>query len=88
MSFLFYIFTGHKLISQMNLSDLIAKNRTYRRFDESYRFEYKALEQLVNLARLSASAANKQPLKFLLYNTPKECERVFPFLAWAGYLKD
>lgn len=72
----------------MNLKDLIAKNRTYRRFDESYRIEYKTLELLVSLARLSASGANKQPLKYLLFNTPGDCERIFPFTAWAGYLKD
>jgi nitroreductase len=72
----------------MNFKELVAKNRTYRRFDESYRIEYKTLEQLVNLARLSASGANKQPLKYLLFNTPGDCERVFPFTAWAGYLKD
>jgi len=28
------------------------------------------------------------PLKYLYYNTAKECERIFPFLAWAGYLPD
>lgn len=72
----------------MNFKDLIAKNRTYRRFDESYRIEYKTLEQLVNLARLSSSSANKQPLKYLLYNTPGDCENIFPFIAWAGYLKE
>jgi len=72
----------------MNFKDLVAKNRTYRRFDESYRIESKTLEQLVGLARLSASGANKQPLKYLLYNTPGDCKRVFPFTAWAGYFKD
>jgi nitroreductase len=72
----------------MDFKELIAKNRTYRRFDESYRIEYKTLEQLVNLARLSSSGANKQPLKYLLYNTSEECEKVFPFIAWAGYLKE
>jgi len=72
----------------MNIKDLVTNTRTYRRFDESYRVEYKTLEQLVGLARLSASAANKQPLKFLLYNTPNDCERIFPFTAWAGYLKE
>jgi nitroreductase len=72
----------------MNIRDLVKKNRTFRRFDESYKVEYKSLEQLVGLARLSASGANKQPLKFLIYNTQKDCERIFPFLAWAGYLKE
>lgn len=72
----------------MILKDLVLKNRTCRRFDESYRIEYETLEHLVNLARLSASGANKQPLKYLLYNTPEDCEKIFPFTAWAGYLKD
>jgi nitroreductase len=72
----------------MDLKELVAKNRTYRRFDESYRIEYKTLEQLIGLARLSASGSNKQPLKYLLYCNPEECERIFPFTIWAGYLRD
>ncbi len=42
----------------------------------------------MNLARLSASAANLQPLKYLLANDPKQNEAIFSCLAWAGYLKD
>jgi nitroreductase len=72
----------------MNIKDLVTKTRTYRRFDESYRVEYKVLEQLIGLARLSASGSNKQPLKFLIYNEQADCNRLFPFTAWAGYLKE
>jgi nitroreductase len=72
----------------MNFEELVAVNRTYRRFDETYRIEYSILEKLVNLARLSASGANKQPLKYLLFNSPEDCSRIFPFTAWAGYLKE
>jgi len=72
----------------MSFSDLVAKNRTYRRFDESFRIEYETLEHLTGLARLSASGANRQPLKYLLFNSPSDCERIFPFTAWAGYLKE
>jgi nitroreductase len=72
----------------MNLHDLILKNRSCRRFDESFKIDYKTLEGLVDLARLSASGANRQPLKFLVYNTPEDCMKVYPSLAWAGYLKD
>jgi nitroreductase len=72
----------------MKLKDLVYGTRSYRRFDESCQIDRKALEDLVDLARMSASAANRQPLKYLLYNTPEECRRVFPSLAWAGYLKD
>lgn len=72
----------------MDLAELILKCRTYRRFDESFRVEYSTLEQLVDLARLSPSGANRQPLKFLLINSREDCERVFPSTIWAAYLKD
>ncbi|HLN21403.1 MAG TPA: nitroreductase family protein [Bacteroidales bacterium] len=72
----------------MDLKDLVLKNRTYRRFDESKVIELPVLESLIELARLSPSTGNRQPLKYLLYNTPSGCEEIFPFLAWAGYLKE
>ncbi len=72
----------------MNLRDLILKTRTYRRFDEANRIDYKSLESLIDLARLSASGANRQPLKYVIYSTPEECEKLFPYLAWAGYLTE
>lgn len=72
----------------MNIKDLVLKTRSYRRFDESGSVEMKTLESLVNLARLSASGANRQPLKYAIFNTPAECERVFPYLAWAGYFTE
>jgi hypothetical protein len=42
----------------------------------------------VNLARLSASAANLQPLRYILSNDPHKNELIFSCLAWAAYLKD
>jgi nitroreductase len=72
----------------MKVKDLVLKTRSYRRFDESHRIEYKVLEELVALARLSASASNRQPLKFAICNSPEDCTRIFPSVAWAGYLKD
>jgi nitroreductase len=45
------------------------------------------LEALVNLGRLSASAANLQPLKYILSCKPEMNEAIFPLLGWAGYLK-
>jgi nitroreductase len=72
----------------MSLKHLILKTRSYRRFDESYRIDLKTLESLIDLARLSASGANRQPLKYLIYCSPEDCERIFPSIAWAGYLSD
>ena len=72
----------------MNLKELVYRTRSYRRFDEFFHVDRHVLEQLVDLARMSASAANRQPLKYMLYNTPDRCQVIFPHLAWAGYLKD
>jgi len=72
----------------MNIRELINKTRSYRRFDESQKIEMKTLVNLIDLARLSASGANRQPLKYLLYNTTEYCDKIFPTLAWAGYLTD
>ena len=47
-----------------------------------------ALNELVNLARLSASAANLQPLKYVICCNPEKNAEIFPCLAWAAYLKD
>jgi nitroreductase len=72
----------------MTIKDLIIKNRSYRRFDQSVPVERERLRELVDLARLSPSAANAQALKFLLSCEPGQNELIFKCLAWAGYLKD
>ena len=72
----------------MALMDLIVENRTYRRFFQEHTVERNDLEQLVELARCSASAANLQPLKYVLSNTAQTNDLIFFHLAWAGYLKD
>ena len=71
-----------------DLRQLVLKNRSYRRFDESHRVPRETLADLVSLARCTASAANRQPLKYILSAEPETNERIFPCLAWAGYLKD
>lgn len=72
----------------MRLKDIVLKTRSYRRFDEPQRIDYKTLEELIELARLSASGANRQPLKYLIYNSSADCARVFPSVVWAAYLKE
>ena len=70
------------------IRDLIAKNRSYRRFHQNVLVEIETLRELVDLARLSASAANSQPLKYILSCEPTQNALIFPHLAWAAYLKD
>jgi len=68
------------------IDELIKQSRSYRRFDESVRLDRQQLEGLVNLARLSPSAANRQPLKYIISWEPQKNALIFPCLAWAGYL--
>ena len=70
------------------IRDLIIKNRSYRRFHQEVIIEYDTLRELVDLARLSASAGNLQPLRYVLSCEPKKNALIFPCLAWAMYLKD
>jgi len=70
------------------LRDLVLKNRSYRRFHQDQPVSEETLRELVDLGRLSASGSNLQPLKYVLACTPEVNARIFPYLAWAGYLKD
>jgi nitroreductase len=70
------------------MKDLVLKNRSYRRFYEDMAVEDQTLRELVDLARLSASSANKQPLRYILSCTREKNDLIFPTLAWAAYLKD
>jgi len=70
------------------IADLIRKNRSCRRFDEKYAVALHTLKELVELARLSASGANLQPLRYVLCCDRASNAEIFSCLGWAGYLKD
>jgi len=70
------------------IAELVHRNRSYRRFFENERIEHAFLESLIDLARKSASARNLQPLKYIISSDAEINEKVFPHLAWAGYLKN
>ena len=67
---------------------LVRATRSVRRFHEDRAVERQALVELIDLARLSASGGNKQPLKYVLSCAASMNARIFPCLSWAGYLKD
>lgn len=70
------------------LRDLILKNRSYRRFDQSVPVDTATLEQLIDLARFSASGRNAQSIKYIISNEESKNQKVFSTLAWAGFLSD
>jgi nitroreductase len=72
----------------MEFKELVRANRSCRRFHQDHKIERGTLRELVDLARLSASGANKQPLKYILSAEAERNARIFPWLGWAAYLKD
>jgi len=70
------------------IKDLILKNRSYRRFYQDHKLSIDELKEFVDLARLSPSGRNLQPLKYYLSSDSETNEKIFSTLAWAGYLKD
>ena len=72
----------------MSIRELVLSTRSYRRFDPEVAVDCQTLRELVDLARLSASAANRQPLKYLLSCSPETNALIFPHTRWAGALKD
>ena len=69
------------------IRDLILKNRSYRRFYQEVDIKLETLTELVDLARLSPSARNAQPLRYILSCEPQRNSLIFPHLAWARYLR-
>lgn len=70
------------------LKDLVYRCRSYRRFYENIRISEEELKSLADMARVTASAANSQVLKYYLVTEPTECAAVFETLGWAGALPD
>ena len=70
------------------LKELVLKNRSYRRFNQSFGIEKETLLEFIELARNTPSGRNLQTLKYYLSVDKKTNSRIFPTLAWAGYLKD
>ena len=70
------------------IKEMIKKNRSYRRFYQNEAIDIETLEDLVDLARHSASGGNFQSLKYILSCAPQTNEAIFKRLVWAAYLKD
>lgn len=70
------------------IKNLILKNRSYRRFHQYHKIKMETLRGLVDLARLSASAKNMQPLKYILSCEPEKNSLINNCLGWAMYIPD
>ena len=70
------------------LADLARSCRTVRRYRQEIAISRETLVGLVDTARFVASGGNLQPLKYWISNDPATNAKIFPHLAWAGYLND
>lgn len=68
----------------MPLWDLIKPRRSVRAFGQAP-VSRETLAELVEAARLAPSAANLQPLEYVVVNDAELCEQVFDCLKWAAY---
>jgi nitroreductase len=68
-----------------SLYETIAGRRTIRRFKPEP-VSRELLERLVDAGRLAPSAANLQPLEFVVVDEAKLKAEVFPCLKWAAYI--
>lgn len=67
---------------------IIKNNRSVRRFYESFPIPMETLRGFVEAARFCPSAANLQPLRYIISNDTNTNEKIFKTLAWAAYLTD
>ena len=70
----------------MEIMKLMEWCRSYRRFDQSKPVPEAVLERIMEAARLSSSASNRQQLRFVVVRSPEMVEKVFPFTHWASAL--
>ena len=72
---------------RVSLASLIAKNRSTRGFDASFKVREDQLVSLVEAARLAPSARNQQVLRFRLV-TADEAELLLPHIRLGGALPE
>lgn len=75
----------HHLKSSQKVYTLIQNRRSIRRFTQQG-ISLAVLKKLANAARLAPSAANLQPLEYILVTEKTLCQKIFDTLSWAAYI--
>lgn len=68
----------------MDIMELLKTRRTYRRFAQKP-ISDEILADMLNAARYASSAANKQPISYVVVRNPEKVKEVFDLTKWAGY---
>lgn len=69
-----------------NIYDLVRSRRSIRQFQPTP-LSREDLLKIVDAGRLAPSAANLQPLEFVVVDKPEKLKQVFPCLQWAAYIR-
>ena len=69
----------------MSVMEKLFTCRTYRRFRQKA-VPQDVVEDLIEAVRISSSAANRQPVRLVIVNTPEAVAAVQPLVKWAAYL--
>ncbi|HDN84645.1 MAG TPA: nitroreductase [Candidatus Aerophobetes bacterium] len=64
---------------------IIMKRRTIRKFKQE-KIPYHLLEKFVNAGRVAPSAANLQPLRYIIINKEELLPKLFSLIKFAGYI--
>lgn len=70
---------------KISVYEAILSRRTIRQF-KAVPISRPILEKIVNAARLAPSAANLQPLEYVVVDEEDTCQKIFPCLKWAAYI--
>ena len=70
------------------LKDLVTKARSYRRYDQSYAMSETELKSFVDIARITNSGSNQQPLKYKIICKQPLIDQYFAITKWGGRFKD
>lgn len=68
-----------------NLMELLETRRTYRRFEQK-EIDKSIVDEILRAARFASSAANKQPLSYIVVEGKNRVDQVFEYTKWAGAL--
>lgn len=68
------------------LLDLVKKNRSTRRFDESFAIDYDTVYSWLEVLPFVASQRNMQMLKYIIVADADICNEITAISKWAGYI--
>ena len=70
------------------LKKLIQEARTTRRFKKDIEIKLKDLREILDLARITSSAKNMQPIKYILVTNKEAVNQLAQNTTWASTIKD